>query len=219
MDQGVIQTFKTPYLQKTWHALSLKCDVSLSEFEKAAQALVENEVELQKNVVQRHWQEFTIRDAIWHVRDAWKEVTQSCICGAKKELCPQFAVDFQGFDLTEKLSEELLKLAKKVGLDELEEDVDSQLQTIDEELSTEDLDELEKQQRQLEEEAEAEQQPTMPSTMRHLMVKTLQRFYTMLSQTMDYLEEIDPDVEQAGLCWYNTISCYTKEEGSIPGHS
>ena len=81
-DQGVIHMFKTHYLQKTWRTLSLKCDVSLSELEKAAQAPVESEVELQKNVARRHCWEFTIRDAIWHVRDAWKEVMQSCICRA-----------------------------------------------------------------------------------------------------------------------------------------
>ena len=30
--------FKAHYLQKTWRALSMKCDVSLDELEKAAQA-------------------------------------------------------------------------------------------------------------------------------------------------------------------------------------
>ena len=36
MDQSVIQMFKTHYLRKTWHALSLKCDVSLGKPEKAS---------------------------------------------------------------------------------------------------------------------------------------------------------------------------------------
>ena len=125
MDQGVIQMFKTHYLQKTRHALSLKCDVPLSELEKATQAPAEREVEFLKNVVRCHWWEFTIRNAIWHDRDAWKEVTQSCIHGGWKKLCLQYVVDFRGFDLAEKLSEERLKcleLVKKVGLDELEEE-------------------------------------------------------------------------------------------------
>ena len=108
MDQGVIQMFKTHYLQKMWRALSLKCDVSLSDLEKAAQAPAESEVKLQKNMVRCHWQEFTIRDAIWHVQDAWEEVTQFSIRGDWKKLCPQFTVDFKGFDLTEKFSEERL---------------------------------------------------------------------------------------------------------------
>ena len=47
MDQGVIHLFKAHFFQKPWHALSLKCDVSLDELEKAAQA-PKNLVELQK---------------------------------------------------------------------------------------------------------------------------------------------------------------------------
>ena len=127
MDQGVIKMFKPHYLQKTWHALSMKCSVSLDELETAVQALEKIEVELQ-DMVQHHWRSYTIRDAIWHVRDARKEVTESCIHGAWKKLCPEFAVDFGRFDLSKRLSEEHLKclvLARKVGLDELEEeDVD-----------------------------------------------------------------------------------------------
>ena len=85
---------------------------------------------------------------------------ESCIRGAWKKLCPQYTVDFKAFNLTKRLLEKCLKyleLVKKVGLDDLkEENVDSLLETIGEELLTEDLDELEKQQHQLEE-VEAQQ--------------------------------------------------------------
>ena len=113
--------------------------------------------------MRHHWWFYSICDAIWHVCNAWKEVRESCIHGDWKKVCPEFAVDFKGFDLSERLSEEhlkYLKLARKVGLDEIEEkDVDSLLETISEELSTEELNELEKQQCQLEEEVEAKQHP------------------------------------------------------------
>ena len=85
-------------------------------------------------------------------------------------------------------------MARNVGLDELEEDVDSLLETIGEE-----LDEVEKQWRQLEEEVEAQQQPTAASTTKQLTVKILQCFYGMLNKAMDYLEEVYSDVERAGL--------------------
>ena len=92
--------------------------------------------------------------------------------GAWKRLCPEFTVNFGGFDLSERLSEECLKcleLARKVGLHELEdEDVDSLLETVGKELATEELDKLEKQRCQLEKEMEAEQHPTVPSTMKQL---------------------------------------------------
>ena len=115
-----------------------------------------------------------------------------------EEALPGVHPRLRGFDGSERLSEERLKcleLARKVRLNEIEEeDVDSLLETIGKELSTEDLDELEKQWRQLEE-VEAEQHPTAPSTTKQSMVKILQRFDGMLNDVMDYLEEADPDVE------------------------
>ena len=120
--------------------------MSLDELEKATQAPEKTNVELQKDVVWRHWKSYTICDSLWHVCDSWKEVMASCISGAWKKLCPVLAVDFRGFDLSERLSEECLELVRKVGLDEVgEDDVDSLLE------STEELDELKKQRRQLEE--------------------------------------------------------------------
>ena len=95
--------FKAHYLQKTWRAFSVKCDVSLDEIEKAAQAPENTEVELQKDVVQRHWRKYIIRDVIWYVCDAWKEVMESCTHGVWKKVCPEFAVNFTGFDLSERL--------------------------------------------------------------------------------------------------------------------
>ena len=87
----------------------------------------------------------------------------------------------------------------KVNLDELEEDVDSLLEIIGKELSTEELEQPEKQWRQLEEGVGAQQQPTVPSTTKQLTVKILQRFYRMLNEGMDYLEDVNPDVEWARL--------------------
>ena len=65
-------------------------------------------------------------------------------------------------------------------------------------LSTEELDELKQQRRQLEEEVEAEQHPTAPIT-KQLTMKILQRFTEIMIQGLDYLEEVDPDYERAGL--------------------
>ena len=70
MDQGIIQMFKAHYLQKAWHALSLKCNASLDELEKAVQTPKKTEVELQKDVVQHHWLKYTIHNMSWHVCNA-----------------------------------------------------------------------------------------------------------------------------------------------------
>ena len=95
MDQGVIRMFKTHIFQKAWRSLSRTCDVSLEELEKAAE-VPEDPVELQKDMVRHHWKEYTICNALWHVRDAWKEVTASCIRRVWKKLCPDLAIDFGG---------------------------------------------------------------------------------------------------------------------------
>ena len=62
----------------------------------------------------------------------------------------------------------------------------------------EDLEDLEKQQHQLEEGVEAEQHPTASVT-KQMTIEILQEFYTLLNQTMDYMENMDPNYERAGL--------------------
>ena len=62
----------------------------------------------------------------------------------------------------------------------------------------EELDELEKQRHQLEEEVENEQHSTAPLT-KQLSMKILQRFLGIMTQGLDYLEEVDPDYQWAGL--------------------
>ena len=133
MDQGVICMFKTHFLKKSWRSLSLKCDVSLDELEKATQA-PENPVELQKDVVRQHWKSYTVRDALWQVRDAWREVTECCIGGLWKKLCLHLAVDFEGFDHSEGFSKERLKC-----LEVKEDDLELLLESIGKELTTESL--------------------------------------------------------------------------------
>ena len=158
-------------------------------------------MELQKDVVRRHWKEYTIRDALWHVRDTWREVTPNYIRGAWKKLCPDLAIDFGGFDISEGLSRERLKcleVAKTVGLKMEEDDVESLLESIGEELTMEDLDNLEQQRRRLEEELEVGQQPEMLQR-KEMTIAVLQEFFAMMTRTMDFMENMDPDCERSGL--------------------
>ena len=108
----------------------------------------------------------------------------------------------EGFDLSEGLSKEglwCLELARKVSLNEVEEDdLESLLKSISKELMTKDIEDLEKQRRQWEEEVEAGQQPTVPQT-KEMTINILQGFHGLLHQTMDYMENMDPDFERSGL--------------------
>ena len=88
--------------------------------------------------------------------------------------------------------------------------MDSLLESIGEELSKEEPEELEKQWCQLEEEVEAEQLPTAP-LIKQMTVTILQGFYALLHNTLDYMEEMDPDYEWLGLkrCRVlDELSCY-----------
>ena len=76
--------------------------------------------------------------------------------------------------------------------------MDGLLELIGEELPTEDLEELEKQRCQLEEKVEAGQQPAAPQT-KAMMIEVLQGFYMLLHQTLEYLENMDPDCERSEL--------------------
>ena len=147
-------------------------------------------------MVRRHWKEYTTRDALWHVRDAWREVTASCIRGAWKKLCLDLAIDFEGFDISEGLK--CLKVAKTVGLEMEEDDVESLLESIGEELTTEDLEDLEQQRSRLEEELEAGQQTEMPQR-KEMTIKILQEFFASMTHSLDLMENMDPDCERSGL--------------------
>ena len=85
------------------------------------------------------------------------------------------------------------QVGKEVGLY-----VDSLLESIGKELSTEEMEDLEKQRCQLEEDVEAEQHPTAPMT-KQMTIEILQGLQLLLNQTMDYMENMDSDYEKAGL--------------------
>ena len=99
------------------------------------------------------------------------------------------------------LSRERLKCleeAKTVSLEMEEDDVESLLKSIGEELTTEDLDDLEQQRRRLEEELEAGQQPETPQR-KEMSIAVLQEFFATMTCTTDFMENMDPDCERSGL--------------------
>ena len=79
-----------------------------------------------------------------------------------------------------------------------EDDVESLLESIGEELTTDDLEDLEQQRRRLEEEAEAGQQPETPQR-KEMTILLLQEFLASINHSLNLLEEMDPDCERSGL--------------------
>jgi hypothetical protein len=77
MDQGVIATFKSYYLWKTFTQLVKDTDGEVS--------------------VKDFWRNFNIKKATDSIGDAWTEVTQSCMNGVWRKIWPDIVTDFHGF--------------------------------------------------------------------------------------------------------------------------
>lgn len=196
-DQGIIQTFKAHYLRTT-----------LADLVKVTE---------QENITVRDYcRQFTIKDALCFIKQSWEEVPRSCLNGVWKKLCPHFVHNFKGFsnnDNVASANRKSLHFAQKLGFDELEDnDIDELLQSHQEELSNDDLLEIERERVQRMEEAEAaaaaaaSQEP-----LRALTVTNLSQCMDLLRQAMKIIEENDPNVERSGAVTrdvLNRMSCY-----------
>ncbi|XP_066970071.1 tigger transposable element-derived protein 1-like [Macrobrachium rosenbergii] len=175
MDQGVIASFKAYYTRRTFcHVLRV----------------IKNSSD--KLSVKQVWENYSILDAVKNIEAAWNEVKKPNLNGAWKKLCPKFVMDFTGFEKGESLdavTRKIVQYSKKLNLEVEAEDVNELLESHGEELSAEDLSELEKQ--MIEEEEEA------PSPKpRALNAKSLSLALALFEQGLVIIEEQDPNVER-----------------------
>jgi hypothetical protein len=129
MDQCVTATFKRYYLRKTFAQLvkDTDCADQLS--------------------VKKFWRNFNIKKAIDNTGDAWAEVTQSCMNGVWRKIWPDVVTDFHGFEPEEEISNSrraVVDMVRSLGFEVDEANVNELLQFRTEELSNENLLELEK---------------------------------------------------------------------------
>ncbi|CAM2096760.1 unnamed protein product [Caretta caretta] len=123
MDQGAIAAFKAYYLLHTFDQLIRGTDGE------------------HKPTIQQFWCDNNINNT----GEPWAEVTQECMNGVWGKLWPECVNDLKGFkDIVPAMKKDILGLAKKVGFDEVEEaDITQLLQSHREELTNEDLMQLE----------------------------------------------------------------------------
>ncbi|XP_051789736.1 tigger transposable element-derived protein 1-like [Erpetoichthys calabaricus] len=128
MDQGVIASFKAYYLRRTF-------------------AMARNATEKDKNLTLKDfWKSYNIYNAAQNIAFAWDKVRRTNLNGVWKKLCPQFVYDFHGFEESvEAVTEKVVAMGKQLNLDVEAEDVTELLASHGEELSAEDLIQLEKQ--------------------------------------------------------------------------
>lgn len=174
MDQGVIASFKAYYLRRTiamaLQATETKKDLTLKDF----------------------WKSYNILDAVKNIADSWDEVKQTNMNGVWKKMCPQFVNDFHGFeDTVEHVIKNVVALSKEIDLEMEVDDVTELLESHGEELSAEDLIQMEK---QIIEEEEEEETPTPEP--KAFTRQALARGFSEMQQALATFEAQDPNLER-----------------------
>ncbi|XP_069832131.1 tigger transposable element-derived protein 1-like [Dendropsophus ebraccatus] len=121
IDQGIIATFKTYYLRRV--------------IGNALQATEKNKDLTLKDIL----------DAVQNIADSWDEVKQSSMNGVWKKLCSQFVTDVTEVqESVTRVTQNVVAMSKTMNLEVEEKDVTELLASHGEELSAEDLIQLEK---------------------------------------------------------------------------
>ncbi|KAM4694159.1 tigger transposable element-derived protein 1-like isoform 1-T2 [Discoglossus pictus] len=189
MNQGVISTFKAYYLRRT--------------FMQAVRATEDDVMNLSE-----FWMNYNIYDAIKNIADSWEEVKQSTMKGAWNKLCPQFSDEFLGF-IEEEIAEArqaVVDCGNALQLDINENDVIDLLESNSQELTNEDLMEIEKQ--LIEAQEHEEQEDPEP---RKFTTKQLAEAFRLIEAGFAKLEEQDPNTERFTKVYRavsENISCY-----------
>ena len=173
MDQGVIKAFKTLYQRyaygQAFSAIDKEDGPTLREF----------------------WKSYNMLDCIKHVNTAWKEVSQKCMNGVWGKLCPQFVNDFTGFGEVEEARQKCVDLANAMQLDIEDDDIDELLESDNEELTNDELLEIERYIQ--EEEGRMEEEPEVP---KRFTAKGLRECFSVFESGFELLEAMDSNVER-----------------------
>ncbi|XP_066970840.1 tigger transposable element-derived protein 1-like [Macrobrachium rosenbergii] len=209
VDQGVFASFKVYYLRRTidnaFKAIERNKELTFKEF----------------------WKSYNILEAVRNIAGAWDEVKQTNMNGAWKKLCPQFVNNFIGFEeleTHESVTNSIVGISKELRLEMDADDVNELLASHEEELSEEDLIQLE---RQMIEEVEAPvPEPTLS------VADGLSEAFFHLEKAMALFEAEDPNMERHtkilgevmdGLTFYRETleekkkqACYFKKQFPTP---
>ncbi|XP_064092997.1 tigger transposable element-derived protein 1-like isoform X2 [Macrobrachium nipponense] len=186
MDKGVITNFKAYYLRRTIH--------------NAFRAIQGNKLTLKEFL-----KSYSILDAIKNIASAWEEIKQTNLNGAWMKLCPQFLNDSVGLEKVEDLetvTKRIVWYSKKLGLAVEAKDIRELLASHGEELTSEDLIELEKQMIKEEEETPAPK-------LRQLSVEGLSKGFSHIEKGLALIEAQDPNMERFMKVRRGVMACLT----------
>ncbi|KAK4309429.1 hypothetical protein Pmani_018926 [Petrolisthes manimaculis] len=187
MNQGVIATFKKYYLRRI--------------FSQALKATDNSEMTLRE-----FWKSYNIYSAIKNINASWQEVTESCMNGVWKNLCPQFVNNFTGFEkVQEEVVNNLISMSEKLELDLNEDDFREFFDTHAQELTNDELRELEKQRKEVEEE-----EVEVPT--KHFQTKLMAQAFALVDVAMAIFESQDINEERnakVSSAVHDALKCYS----------
>lgn len=177
MDQTVISTFKSYY-----HRMTYRQCIRATDGEDAP-------------TLKEFWKNYNILMCVKNIAAAWDEVEQKTMNRAWRKLCPQFVPEknnFKGFEEVEIAKRQCLKMANELDLNLEEEDIQELFDCHNQELTNEDLMELEAH-RIAEEEARALEPE---EAQKKFTLKGLQDAFRAFDAAVEQLEAMDNQVER-----------------------
>ncbi|KAM9607502.1 tigger transposable element-derived protein 1 [Trichechus inunguis] len=191
MSQGVASTFKAHYLKRTFEHLLETTDGE------------------DKATVREFWRNYDIMDAVDNIAVAWEELKPATMNSVWKKIWPE-CVQFQSFSQTDnitRLQQNIVTLAKNVTFEEVvEADVGQLLQSHEEDLSNEELMQLEQEWAAGEEESE-----DAPPALRQLTTEALSVAFSHFEAGLQILTSNSPDDEwksKVSRAINDAVNCY-----------
>ena len=179
MDQGVIATFKAYYLRRT--------------FSQAIKAVDSGE----GITIRDFWKNYNILSAIKNIGVAWDEVKQTTMNAVWKKLCPEMVDDFRCLtepeEQVQQATETCVNLAQQLELEVDNGDINELLLSNDEELTNDDLIQLEAF-RNSEENTELCDVPTPIE--KKFSIKGLAEAFNLIDEALSKLEAMDSNTER-----------------------
>ncbi|KAK4303436.1 hypothetical protein Pmani_024543 [Petrolisthes manimaculis] len=139
------------------------------------------------------WRSYNIYSAIKNIDASWREVTATSMNGVWKKLCPQFVNNFTGFGkVQEEVVSNLISMSEKLELDLDEQDFREFFDAHAQELTNDELKELEKRRKEVEEvEEEKVEMPT-----KHFQTKLMAQAFALVDEALEIFESQDLNEER-----------------------
>ncbi|KAH1186904.1 hypothetical protein KIL84_019653 [Mauremys mutica] len=156
-----------------------------------------------KPSVKEFWKSYNILKGMENIDTSWEQVTLQCMNGVWPRAWPDAVHSFMGFDAIPALKQEIVKLVKDVGFEEVEEyDVQDLLESHAEQLTDEELIELDQQwiSKESKDDDDIRQK-----------AKNLSHFFELLDEMTEIIQSGDPFLEwsaRISRVLNDAVACY-----------